>query len=142
MPCPHFTITITQRSKRQSAVAGAAYQSGESLFSEYDQERKSYSEKKGIAYTEIMLPTNAPPEYSDRATLWNSAEDVEKQWNAQLARRIVLALPREISTQQYPQMLRDFCNEHFISKSLTFCFWKNCQKHIDFLRRKACTIRH
>ena len=40
MPCPHFTITITQRSKRQSAVAGAAYQSGESLFSEYDQERK------------------------------------------------------------------------------------------------------
>lgn len=122
MPCPHFTITITQRSKRQSAVAGAAYQSGESLFSEYDQERKSYSEKKGIAYTEIMLPTNAPPEYADRATLWNSAEEVEKQWNAQLARRIVLALPREIPTEQYPQMLRDFCNEHFVSKGMCVDF--------------------
>ena len=36
MPCPHFNITITQRSKNQSAVAGAAYQSGETLFSEYD----------------------------------------------------------------------------------------------------------
>lgn len=59
MPCPHFNITITQRSKNQSSVAGAAYQSGETLFSEYDQKRKSYSEKRGIVYTEIMLPANA-----------------------------------------------------------------------------------
>ena len=34
IPCPHFQITITQRSKGQSAVAGAAYQSGEKLFSD------------------------------------------------------------------------------------------------------------
>ena len=37
MPCPHFDVKIIQRSKRQSAVASAAYQSGERLFSEYDQ---------------------------------------------------------------------------------------------------------
>mgnify|MGYP000045830638 CR=1 FL=1 len=36
-PCPHFDLKIVQRSKRQSAVAAAAYQSGERLFSEYDQ---------------------------------------------------------------------------------------------------------
>lgn len=35
MANPHFEIKITKRSKRQSAVAGAAYQSGENLFSEY-----------------------------------------------------------------------------------------------------------
>ena len=29
MPCPHNEITIVQRSQRQSAVAAAAYQSGE-----------------------------------------------------------------------------------------------------------------
>ena len=78
MPCPHFKITITQRSRGQSAVAGAAYQSGEKLYSEYDRKTKSYSEKKGIVYTEIMLPPNAPPEYSDRNTLWNAAEKTEK----------------------------------------------------------------
>ena len=71
IPCPHFKITITKRSNRQSAVAGAAYQSGESLFSEYDQKQKAYTDKKGIAYTEIMLPTNAPPEYSDRANKYD-----------------------------------------------------------------------
>ena len=37
MPCPHNEITIVQRSQQQSAVAAAAYQSGEKLFCEYDQ---------------------------------------------------------------------------------------------------------
>ena len=32
IPCPHFKITIVKRSQGQSAVAGAAYQSGERLF--------------------------------------------------------------------------------------------------------------
>ena len=122
MPCPHFKITITQRSHGQSAVAGAAYQSGEKLYSEYDRKTKSYSEKKGIVYTEIMLPPNAPPEYSDRNTLWNAVEKIEKQWNAQLARRIVLALPREVQSDQYPSMLQDFCREHFVSQGMCVDF--------------------
>ena len=42
MPCPHNEITIVQRSQRQSAVAAAAYQSGEKLFCEYDQQVKVY----------------------------------------------------------------------------------------------------
>ena len=78
LPNPHFDITITQRSKGQSAVADAAYQSGEKLFSEYDQKTKNYSGKRGILYTEIMLPSHAPPEYANRETLWNSVEAAEK----------------------------------------------------------------
>ena len=118
IPCPHFQITITQRSKGQSAVAGAAYQSGEKLFSEYDQKTKNYSGKRGILYTEIMLPSNAPPEYANRETLWNSVEAAEKQWNAQLARRFVLALPKEVPPEQYPQMVRDYCEKQFVSKGM------------------------
>jgi hypothetical protein len=118
LPNPHFDISIVQRSKGKSAVAGAAYQSGEKLFSEYDQTYKDYRNKHGIVYTEILLPPNAPPEYADRATLWNAAEEVEKQWNSQLARRFVLALPREIPSELYPQMVRDYCEEHFVSKGM------------------------
>ena len=104
MPNPHFDISIVQRSKGKSAVAGAAYQSGEKLFSEYDQTYKDYRNKHGIVYTEILLPPNAPPEYADRATLWNAAEEVEKQWNSQLARRFVLALPmKQIRPAQLPK---------------------------------------
>ena len=118
MPVPHLNIKIVQRSKGKSAVAGAAYQAGEKLFSEYDQQWKNYRRKKEVVYTEIMLPANAPPEYADRATLWNSAEEVEKQWNSQLARRFVVALPREVPIDMCPQMMQEYCNEHFVSKGM------------------------
>lgn len=115
---PHFEIKITKRSKRQSAVAGAAYQSGENLFSEYDQKHKDYRKKEGVVYTEIMLPSHAPPKYADREQPWNAVEAVENQWNSQLARRFVVALPREAPTEMYPQMRQEYCREHFVSKGM------------------------
>ena len=54
MPCPHNEISIVRRSQQQSAVAAAAYQSGEKLFCEYDQEEKHYPEKRGIVHNEIL----------------------------------------------------------------------------------------
>ena len=118
MPCPHNQISIVQRSNRQSAVAAAAYQSGEKLFCEYDQQVKHYPEKRGIVHNEILLPANAPPEYADRNTLWNAAEAVEKQWNSQLARRWVLTIPREIPPDQYAVLVREFCEQQFVSKGM------------------------
>ena len=102
--------------QQQSAVAAAAYQSGEKLFCEYDQEEKHYPEKRGIVHNEILLPANAPPEYADRNTLWNAAEAVEKQWNSQLARRWVLTIPKEIPPDQYAVLVREFCEQQFVSK--------------------------
>ena len=122
MANPHFEIKITKRSKRQSAVAGAAYQSGENLFSEYDQKHKDYRKKEGVVYTEIMLPSHAPPEYADREQLWNAVEAVENQWNSQLARRFVLALPREVPEELYPQMVQDYCNQFFVCKGMIVDF--------------------
>ena len=118
MPCPHNEISIVQRSQQQSAVAAAAYQSGEKLFCEYDQQVKHYPEKRGIVHNEILLPANAPPEYADRNTLWNAAEAVEKQWNSQLARRWVLTIPREIPPDQYAVLVREFCQKQFVSKGM------------------------
>ena len=118
MPCPHNEISIVQRSQQQSAVAAAAYQSGEKLFCEYDQEVKHYPEKRGIVHNEILLPANAPQEYADRNTLWNAAEAVEKQWNSQLARRWVLTIPREIPPDQYAVLVREFCEQQFVSKGM------------------------
>ena len=66
MPVPHLEIRIVQRSKGSSAVAGAAYQAGEKLFSEYDQMMKNYLYKKEVVYTEVMLPTNGDPDHPVR----------------------------------------------------------------------------
>ena len=118
IPCPHFKITIVKRSQGQSAVAGAAYQSGERLFSEYDQKTKFYNKKKELVHAEIMLPSHAPPGYADRATLWNAVEAVENQWNSQLARRIVLAFPVEVPKERYLSMIKEFCQEQLVSKGM------------------------
>ena len=118
IPCPHFKISIVKRSQGQSVVAGAAYQSSERLFSEYDQKTKFYNKKKELVHAEIMLPPHAPSGYADRATLWNAVESVENQWNSQLARRIVLAFPVEVPKEQYLPMLKEFCNEQFVSKGM------------------------
>ena len=127
MPVPHLEIRIVQRSKGSSAVAGAAYQAGEKLFSEYDQKSKDHRRKQHeVVYTEIMLPSHAPPEYADRATLWNSAEKVEKQWNSQLARRFVVALPREVPLEMCPQMLKDYRLSTRICKIQSGFQWKCC----------------
>mgnify|MGYP000072596354 FL=1 len=117
MPCPHNEISIVQRSQRQSAVAAAAYQSGEKLFCEYDQEVKHYPEKRGIVHNEILLPANAPPEYADRNTLWNAAEAVEKQWNSQLARRWVLTIPERYRLTSTPPLSGSSVNSNLFPKA-------------------------
>ena len=137
MPCPHNEITIVQRSQRQSAVAAAAYQSGEKLFCEYDQQVKHYPEKRGIVHNEILLPANAPQKYADRNTLWNAAEAVEKQWNSQLARRWVLTIPREIPPDQYAVLVREFCEQQFVSKGRTEGLDEGWTKSGDFTGLKG-----
>ena len=71
-----------------------------------------------VIHSEILLPPNAPEKYFDRETLWNSAEKAETQWNSQLARKIIIALPREIPTKQYAELVRNYCNEQFVSKGM------------------------
>ena len=118
MPCPHFSITIVKGSKGKSAVASAAYQSGQKLYSEREVRMKDYSRKKGVVETGILLPAHAPPEYSNREVLWNSVESAEKRWDAQYARQIVAALPREIPKQDYYELVRKFCYENFVQKGM------------------------
>lgn len=118
MTCPHFKIRISSRGKKQSAVAQAAYQSGEKLFDERSRRTKNYSEKRGIIYTEIILPPHAPLAYSDRNTLWNSVEAAEPNWNSQLARRIEIALPIELSMEQRIVLLREYIMEQFVEKGM------------------------
>lgn len=117
--CPHFDVSIRQRSKGQSAVAGAAYMSAEKLFSEYDQRTKNFCYKqKEIVAKGILLPPNAPQQYADRQTLWNAVEASEKQWNAQLARGIIMALPREVPAGQHESLVREYCMEQFVSRGM------------------------
>ena len=119
----HCNISIVSRGKGKSAVAAAAYRSGEKLTNEWDGMTHDYTRKGGVVHTEIMLPPHAPPSFSDRSTLWNSVELYEKAGNAQLAREIDAALPIELSREEQIRLVREYCSSQFVSKGMCadFC---------------------
>lgn len=57
------------RNEGRSAVAAAAYRSGEKITNIWDGVEHDYSRKGGIVYKNILLPGNAPPGYKDRSIL-------------------------------------------------------------------------
>ena len=118
----HWNIGIVSRGKGKSAVAAAAYRSGEKLTNEWDGMTHDYTRKGGVVHTEIMLPPHAPPSFSDRATLWNSVELYEKAGNAQLAREIDAALPIELSREEQIRLVREYCSSQFVSKGMCVDF--------------------
>ena len=95
----HLTVSQIRRSAGQSAIAAAAYRAGECLYSDYYGEYSDYTRKGGVICSEILLPPHAPLEYQDRATLWNTVEQVEKHKKAQLAYSFDIALQNELSME-------------------------------------------
>jgi len=110
----HLSIKIISRGKGKSAVAASAYRSGEKIKNEYDGIVHDFTRKGGIAHTEILLPQNAPQEFSDRGILWNSVEKIEKSKNSQLAREIEIALPKELDREKQIALVREYVKENFV----------------------------
>ena len=104
----HLSIKIGSRHGTKSSVAAAAYRAGQKLKDERSGKTYDYTNKKEVTYSEIILPENAPSFFSDRASLWNSVEEAEKQDNAQLYREFEVALPKELSREHQLQAAHEF----------------------------------
>ena len=114
----HCSIKVISRGKGKSAVAAAAYRAGEKITNEFDGMTHDYTHKGGVVHTEILLPDHAPAEYTDRAVLWNEVEKIEKAKNAQLAREIEIALPRELTREQGISLVREYVERHFVAAGM------------------------
>ena len=112
----HFCVKQIKRSAGQSAIAAAAYRSGEKLYSDYYGEYSDYTRKEGVIYSEIILPPHAPPEYQDRATLWNAVEHAERHKKAQLAYSFDISLQNELTMEENIELAREFVQQHFVGK--------------------------
>lgn len=104
----HLSIKTGGRAKSQSAVAAAAYRSGEKLTDKETGITSDYTHKSGIVFSEISLCKNAPSEYADRETLWNAVHSIEKASNARLWREFEAALPQELNREQQIEIVRNF----------------------------------
>jgi hypothetical protein len=104
----HCSIKNISRSSGRSAVACAAYRSGEELEDVETGITHDYRKKTGIAFAEIFLCKNAPERFQNREELWNEVEKIEKAADARLAREIEVAIPRELSLEEMKNLVAGY----------------------------------
>ena len=114
----HCQIKIISRGKGKTATAAAAYRSGTKIVDDEFGETQDYTRKGGVVFSEILLCVNAPSKYSDRQTLWNEVQKIEKQKNAQLCREVEVALPIEFSRDEQVEVVREYIKKNFTDKGM------------------------
>ncbi|TPN83204.1 Ti-type conjugative transfer relaxase TraA [Mesorhizobium sp. CU2] len=114
----HLHVKVIGRKAGSSAVASAAYRSASRLRDERIERTHDFSAKRGVVHSEVMLPENAPEAWSDRERLWNDVEAFEMRKDAQLAREMEFALPRELNQAQGIELARDFVQAEFVSQGM------------------------
>ncbi|MEH1712618.1 MobQ family relaxase [Acinetobacter pittii] len=107
----HFSVKAISRSDGRSAVACAAYRSGEKLVCDYYGKEQDYTKKTGVEFTNIYAPENTKKELLDRNKLWNAVEKVENRKNSLLAREFEIAFPQELNQEQRQNLLDELCQE-------------------------------
>lgn len=110
----HLSVKIISRSKNQSIIAKVAYRAGEKLQDDETAKIYDYTHKKEVVFSEILLCENAPKEYLEKKILWSAVQKIEKQSNAQLAREIEVALPKEFDFETQKKVLREYIKKNFI----------------------------
>lgn len=114
----HFSVQVISRASGRSATAAAAYRSGTRIADERTGVVHDYRRKGGVVFSEVLLPSHAPSDFSDRSTLWNAVEQSEKGKNAQVCREIVAALPRELSRGENIAFARDYIRRTFVDAGM------------------------
>lgn len=110
----HFSAKVISRAKGSSAVAAAAYRSASRLHNERLDRLHDFTSKAGVVHSEILAPDGTPARWLDREVLWNEVEAGEKRKDAQLAREVEFAVPREMSQAEGIALARDFVRREFV----------------------------
>ena len=114
----HFSIKQVSRGKGQTVVNSAAYISGQKLYNDYYGQTHDYTKKSGVVFTEILTPEYVPERLTDRETLWNEVEKIEKGKRAQLAYSFDIALQNELTLDENIELARTFCQEQFVARGM------------------------
>ena len=114
----HCSTKVIGRSGGRSAIAAAAYRAGEQIKDVRSGRTHDYSRKRDVDHAEIIAPENAPEWASDRQRLWNEVDRAEKRRDAQLAREVEIALPRELSQAENRGLAAAFAKSSFVDRGM------------------------
>ena len=114
----HLEAKVISRGVGRSACAASAYLSCSAIYNDYDGVQHDYTRKKGLVWEQVFLPYSAPSAWQDREILWNAVEENEKTKDSRLAREFVPALPIELTSEQWEELLTDFIQNSFVSDGM------------------------
>ncbi len=114
----HFSVQVIGRKAGRSAVSAAAYRAGSRLHDERLDRDHDFRARAGVEHSEILLPENAREEWRDRERLWNDVEALELRKDAQLAREVEFAIPREMTKAEGIELARDFVQAEFVDRGM------------------------
>lgn len=114
----HFSAKVISRARGASAVAAAAYRAASRLADERLGRAHDFRAKAGVVHSEILLPEGTPERWRDREVLWNEVEAREVRRDAQLAREVEFAIPRELSKADGIGLAREFVAREFVAKGM------------------------
>ena len=114
----HLHVKVIGRAAGSSAVASAAYRAASRLRDERLDRPHDFTAKRGVVHSEVMLPETAPEAWSDRERLWNAVEAGELRKDAQLAREVEFAIPREMNEAEGIALARDFVQSEFVDQGM------------------------
>jgi ATP-dependent exoDNAse (exonuclease V) alpha subunit len=112
----HLSAQVISRGAGRSVVAAAAYRAATRLEDTRTGLAHDFTAKDHLVHAEVLLPAGAPAAWADRGTLWNAVEAGEKRKDAQLAREVEFALPRELSQAEGIALAQDFVREQFVAR--------------------------
>jgi len=95
----HCNVRVFSRGQGKSSVKEAAYVSG-SRFCDAGGEAYDFTKKEGVVYSALHFPTGIQLGGIGADEFWRAVESREKRRDAQLAREVVVALPRELTLEQ------------------------------------------
>lgn len=104
----HMSISNVSRAKGSSSCASLAYIAASKVYEERTHQTYSYGRKERVMKVATLLPDGAPTAYADAAQLFNAIEKYEQASNARTAKKIVVALPRELSLGESDEILTNF----------------------------------
>jgi Ti-type conjugative transfer relaxase TraA len=114
----HFSAKVISRAAGSSALAAAAYRSASRLHDQRLDRHHDFSNKAGVVHSEVLLPDHAPDHFETREQLWNAVEAAEVRKDAQLAREVEFALPRELDEAEGIRLARDFVTREFVARGM------------------------
>lgn len=108
----HMSISNVSRAKGSSSCASLAYIAASKVYEERTHQTYSYGRKERVMKVATLLPDGAPRAYADATQLFNAIEKYEQALNARTAKKIVVALPRELSLDESDEILTDFIRDN------------------------------